>query len=433
VDLAQRTDRWRRWRLDPLPMESPPYRLLGIGQPRIFVAQLDRRYKHDIQDLDARWFVDVSHTRTSTSERDDIARGDAIIWVATQKRRKGNVHTIWPPGLVVAVSASGSQTHVTSIMDRWLPPISLSSVSISSHTGLLRAAERAVDAHLVQGRTDLLEPWGVHVWCDACGCMGSRTLSGLVGPEVATSRNESGQLKEWPTGVYELSGCTDFYDDSYCCPRCGYRWGGPPLVEADWWPEGRPTRDGEPLCLTVTELMAAVGASNVKELTEQIEEQAEPFDVEINEVSAMHLSGFIGSMVGFSVSLPATVDDLWADVHDSAGWVRCYGEMYAFSEVVTSVEGFPIGWGVSGYPNGSSWPDFGVPELAPYPFDEQAPGEWTIGRWLEERIGPWRELHDMGQVVTIADRSGTPLDYSTLLSGVRQLAGANNLWDSRLY
>jgi hypothetical protein len=332
-----------------------------------------------IGELDERWLADVTVIPADATE---IRPGDLIIWHGETEFEGVVLGVLWPPSRVVRVEANATKgrTVVTSIRDAWLAEIPIADIPAPD---LHRIWSDGIPKPTAVGaRADLLEWWGLDVWCPACGDLGRPIQWGLV---PAPPQRQPGIVAEWGSTDSIIAGCTiPPTPRAMACLRCGYEWGGFPLAEPMWWPEDAIVDPKYRALSTPQQLLDATECADYAELARLVENAVEPDDVEIwSDVGGLSLT-IDGA--GAGLPWPFTLREFWGLVHQQEGRALCTQACRYLEREIELTEGFRLTIWPDSYPDGDSWPAEGYPQIPAYSYSRRAPGTWTYGQWFERRL-----------------------------------------------
>jgi hypothetical protein len=215
---------WLDARIDPLPVDAPPYRLF-VGAPlaSVWVAGYDED-RWTVTDIDGRFSLDRTTMPAPDPEEGfgRFRRGDVVIWVGPSTDGYTEEDVIWQPSLVV---------QATGIGDGMVRILSIRDANLKCH-GIDRTRDLDIDwgSHLGGSRqpeivdSSVLDLWQLDVWCRDCGHLASPVRWGLGG--APRTRDDDGTLLPWPEGVEVDAGCDISGEPHlYVCERCSTTWG----------------------------------------------------------------------------------------------------------------------------------------------------------------------------------------------------------------
>lgn len=371
-------DSWSDLDLPPLPVLAPPWRLTTPAPSSVWVSGF-APHGWSISELDERWLADAT---VIPSTGTGLRPGDLIIWHGEADFEGDVCEVLWPPSRVVRVevhSASG-QTVVTSVRDGWLAELPIADIP-DSH--LRRIWDNGIpDPTPVQTLAEIVAWWGLDVWCPACGDLGRPIQWGLV---PAPPQRQPGRVAEWGSTDSITAGCTmPPSPRAMACLRCGYEWGEFPFAEPMRWPEDAAIDPRYSPIHTPQQLLEATECADYAELATRVENAVEPDGVDVwSDIGGLSLT-IDGA--GAGLAWPFTLGEFWDLVHQQEGRALCNQACRYLEREIQLTEGFRLTIWPDAYPDGTSWPAVGCPEISEYSYSRRAPGSWTYQQWFVRRL-----------------------------------------------
>lgn len=366
---------WAVVGLGPLPVLAPSYRLISAPTPTVHVVTFEQGgWRTDV--LDERWVYDATDT---DDQGEQVLVGDLVCWVGpgVDGSRRGTY--VWPPSLVteVEVTGDGNGCRIYSIRDAWLDAIRAQDLppGIMNRRALLKGAGLDRPA-----TNEVLQWWGLDVWCPACGVLGQHLAWGMSPPPDIDSDGRSASWAEaWETASAVDAGCAlPSEPPGMVCPRCRLRWGSRPMAGYSW-----PESDEWAALVPITdpESFRQLGEfRSLQDAAEAIACRVEPMEAQL-QADGHGVRVELAADTCF-LAYPFTMNDFWVavDATETRSLMRlaCTG----MEREIAKAEGFEVRL----FP-GDVWPGVGYPELPEYPYVRAAPDDWTFDEWVTRRLG----------------------------------------------
>jgi len=280
---------WVDYHLTPIPTDAPPYVLTGASHQPMRVVTYDAARATTVA-LDERWAID--HTEVDRDAGPDLRPGDLVVYTGRRGR------TWWSPARVLHTRRRRAGVEITTLRDRSTQVLHADDIEPGLADTLLPQ-----DGYLTDDlKRAVLDQWGLDVWCPDCGSSGAPVLYGLPASDPNAVRDETGRLRPWPAGNYDLAGCVRLgTDPGYRCHRCGAEWGGA---------LGRLQRAG--VATTAAELLLLTGCVTVETLEDLLTDYAgQPVDVLVEHPDACATLNLRLEHFGIDLPFPLRAPDVW--------------------------------------------------------------------------------------------------------------------------
>ena len=151
-----------------------------------------------------------------------------------------------------------------------------------------------------------------------------------------------------------------------------------------WWPDNATVKPQFTSVSTPEELLKASECADYAELATRIEDEVEPDDVELWSDDGGLSITIDGA--GAGLPWPFTIGEFWELIHELEGRALCNQACNYLAREIELTEGFRLTIWPDSYPDGTSWPPEGYPEIPEYSYGRPAPDSWTYEQWFDRRL-----------------------------------------------